>query len=267
MDNENYANPKWGKYWIKFTKEEAEKMGKRIYATDMFDDWDPTGKQIVPMNYVTSYDHPNLGINSALVQINHPEIYDFVDISNSNSQFNEIHYTIDYWVYKKVKESEHPRPVMVDKVYGGPISSRWCGNQIQGAERFWRNLFAGLAATRFHRPPHGNGIGSYAQIHVKSMKMLLDKIDLFNMEPDPWFVSFKADHEIYALASKDRKQFAILFLDGGRPSINLLGNVTFQWLDVTANSWRNKKKVKLNKGFEICTPDNGFWILLIEKVN
>jgi hypothetical protein len=231
----------------------------------MFDDWDPTGKQIVPMNYMTSYDHPNLGLSSSLLQIENPQIYDFIDISNSNSQFNEIHYAINYWVYKKVKQSNYPRPIMVDKVYGGPISSRWCGNQIQGAERFWRNLFAGLAASRFHRQPHGNGIGSYAQIHIKSMKMLLDKIDLFNMEPEPWFISFKAEHEIYTLARKDRKQFAGLFLDGGSPSLNLLGEVTFQWLDVTANSWREKKKVNLTKGYEINVPDSGFWVLLIEK--
>jgi hypothetical protein len=265
MNNENYANPKWGQYWINYVKNKAKKINKKIFASDMFDDWDPTGKQIVPMNYMTSYDHPNLGLSSSLLQIENPQIYDFIDISNSNSQFNEIHYAINYWVYKKVKQSNYPRPIMVDKVYGGPISSRWCGNQIQGAERFWRNLFAGLAASRFHRQPHGNGIGSYAQIHIKSMKMLLDKIDLFNMEPEPWFISFKAEHEIYTLARKDRKQFAVLFLDGGRPSLNLLGEVTFQWLDVTANSWREKKKVNLTKGYEINVPDSGFWVLLIEK--
>ncbi len=267
VDNENYADPKWGEFWISYVKSKAKPKGKTVYVTDMFDDWDPTGRQVVPMNFMTRYDHPNLGINSDLLQIEKPEVYDYIDISNSNTQFNELHYTIDYWVYQKVKNSNHPRPVMVDKIYGGPVSSRWCGNQIQGAERFWRNLFAGLASTRFHRQPHGNGIGAYAQIHIKSMKMLLDKIDLFNMEPDPWFVGFKAGHEVYTLARKDKKQFAILFLDGGRPSINLLGNVTFQWLDVFASHWREKKKVELKKGYEICTPDNGFWVLLINKID
>ncbi len=264
MNNENYSNPKWGEYWISYVKKRAAEKNKTIYATDMYDDWDPTGGEIVPMNYITKYDHPYMGRSSPILQIEKPEIYDYVDISNSNSQFNEIHYAINYWVYKKVKNSENPRPIMVDKIYGGPSNARWCGDQAQGAEKFWRNLFGGIASTRFHREPFGNGINSYAQIHIKSMSMLLNKIDLFNMEPDPWFIAYKGGHEVYTLANKNKKQFAILFFDGGRPSLNLLGNVNFRWLDVTGTKWFEKEDVLLKKGYEINPPDEGFWVLLVE---
>ncbi len=94
--------------------------------------------------------------------------------------------------------------------------------------------------------------------------MLLDKIDLFNMEPDPWFIAYKSGHEVYTLAHKNKKQFAIIFFDGGRPSLNLLGNVSFQWLDVMGNKWLDSREVNLTKGFEINPPDEGFWILLVE---
>jgi hypothetical protein len=265
MNNENYADPAWGQYWIKFIKEKAKKKGKVIYATDMFDDWDPTGGSIVPMNYVTKYDHPNLGRSNGLIQINHPEIYDYVDISNANSQFNEIHYAVAYWVYQKVKNSEHPRPIMVDKIYGGPNNARWCGDQQQGAEKLWRNLFAGIASARFHREPFGNGLSKYAQIHIKSMTMFLNKVDLFRMEPDPWFIAYKGGHEVYTLSDKEKGQYAVLFFDGGRPSVNLLGKVTFQWLDILENRWLEPQNVELTKGYEINPPGESFWLLLITK--
>ncbi len=268
MNNENYAQRKWREYWINYVKDMAKIKSKKVYCTDMFDNWDNTGKRIVPQNNVTLYDHPNHdGAGSIQTMIDHPEIYDFIDVSNNGAQFNEIHYATLYTVYKTVHESDHPRPINVDKIYGGPVNEIWTGGPRQGAERYWRNLFAGLASARFHRPIYGIGLNEYAQLHVKSMSMLLKRIDLFKMQPDPWFVAYKGRHEVYTLANADEGNYAILYLDGGKHAVNLLGNAQIEWLNILENSWLETKEIKLEKGSKISAPDSKFWVAFISLKN
>ena len=266
INNENYADSKWREYWIKYIKNKAKKKSKRVYCTDMFDNWDNTNKRIVPQNNVTLYDHPNHNkAGSIQTVIDHPEIYDFIDVSNNGAQFNEIHYATLYTVYKDIYESDHPRPINVDKIYGGPINATWTGGSRQGAERFWRNLFAGLASARFHRPIYGIGLNEYAQLHVKSMSMLLNRINLFTMQPDPWFVAYKGKHEVYTLTNEKEGKYAILYLDGGEHSVNLLGKVKIEWLNILKNEWLETREVTLKKGSKISAPDSEFWIAYITK--
>lgn len=268
MNNENYTDPRWGQYWISFIRKTAKQKAKRVYTTDMWDDWDITNGNIFPLNYVTSSDHPNIGRANVQVSLDNPQFYDFIDISNNNAQFNEIHYATTYWLYRYVRNSNHPRPINVAKIYGGPVESRWAGNSIDGAERFWRNLFAGCASTRFHRPALGNGLSKYAQIHIKSMAMLLSKINLFRMQPDTGFVCYKGGHEVYALSNQDDKEYALLFLDGGNPSINsapIEGKVTFHWLNIMESLWLEPKEVVVRKSQTCSPPDDRFWALVIKK--
>lgn len=264
MDNENYSDPRWGQYWIAFVRQRAAQAGKRIYAGDMFDEWDNTMGNVVPQNNVTLGDHPNKGRNGVHVMFEHPEIYDYIDVSNNGAQFNEIHYATLYWVYRHVHDSAHPRPINVDKIYGGPVNARWTGGPRQGAERFWRNLFAGLASARFHRPVYGNGLSAYAQKHVKSMAMLLKKLNVFDMQPDPWLVAYKGGHEIYALANAKEGEYALLFLDGGDPNINTSGQATIQWLDILNSQWRQPRSLFIDHTVTIAPPDAGFWVALIK---
>ncbi|MCD6544294.1 MAG: hypothetical protein J7K34_07270 [Flavobacteriaceae bacterium] len=267
INNENYSQMKWREYWISYIKEAAKRKSKKVYCTDMFDNWDNTGKRVVPQNNVTLYDHPNHDkAGSVQTMIDHPEIYDFIDVSNNGAQFNEIHYSTLYTVYRDVHESGHPRPINVDKIYGGPINDIWTGDAEQGAERFWRNLFAGLASARFHRPIYGIGLNEYAQRHVKSMSMLLNQINLFEMEPDPWFVAYKGKHEVYTLANSQEGKYAILYLDGGEHAVNFLGKVQIEWLNILENKWLKTEEVDLKKGTRLKAPDSEFWIAYITKI-
>jgi hypothetical protein len=264
INNENYADSKWREYWIKYIKNKAKNKSKRVYCTDMFDNWDNTGKRIVPQNNVTLYDHANHDLaGSVQTMIDHPEIYDFIDVSNNGAQFNEIHYATLYTVYRDVHKSDHPRPINVDKIYGGAVNDVWTGGPRQGAERYWRTLFAGLASARFHRPIFGIGLNPYAQRHVKSMSMLLDHINLFEMEPDPWFVAYKGKHEVYTLANAEEGKYAILYLDGGKHAVNLLGKVQIDWLNILENEWLDTEEILLGKGSKISAPDSEFWVAYI----
>src|SRR5690606_29012265 len=127
MDNETHVDPEWGAYWSAFIKQKAAEVGVSVYTTEMWD---------------------NHNILSSMHErtINHPEIYDFVDISQNNHQVGQTHY--DRIISLRQKVADHPRPINNTKVYGGTGTY---GTIHDGQERFWRNAFAGVASVRFHR--------------------------------------------------------------------------------------------------------------------
>ena len=88
------------------------------------------------------------------------------------------------------------RPMNYDKsfwfiqCFGDAWSTIQPGNDHLASERLWIGIFSGVAAYRFHRDlpapegwPMGLGLNEVAQTHLSSMRMLLDEIDIFSMEP------------------------------------------------------------------------------------
>ena len=75
-------------------------------------------------------------------------------------------------------------PLTHTKIYGGD-SIDWTHGDEHGVECFWRNIFGG-AATRcvFHRPPYGIGLNEHARKHIRSARILLEEINIFECKPD-----------------------------------------------------------------------------------
>lgn len=119
MDNETNAHPEWGKYWAGYLKNKSHRLNKKIYVTEMWDNWDPTGGN-VPGIRKTQFDgtHTYLKRSTPLNTINHPEIYDFIDISNHNGQLGQVHYETGLWVRNHVAEMDIVRPINNVKIYG-----------------------------------------------------------------------------------------------------------------------------------------------------
>ncbi len=74
--------------------------------------------------------------------------------------------------------------------------------------RFWRNLFASCAASRFHRPADdrwGIGLSPTAQAQLKAMRMLLDELDAFSCVPhNGLLMPLDISSEAYCLADLGR---------------------------------------------------------------
>jgi len=216
MDNETSVTPEWGKYWSEYIKARAKAANVTAHTTEMWDKWDLAHSQ-----HDATFDHP--------------ETYSFVDISQNNHQKGQTHW--DNAQRQRSRISDSVRPLNNVKIYGADTGR--FGNDRDGMERFWRNIFGGLASARFHRPASGLGLGDRAQANIRSMRMLTDRIDIFMCAPHNDLLSNREQNEAYCLANPDR-EYTVYFPDGGEVTLDisrLRKPATLTWLNVLKSRW------------------------------
>jgi hypothetical protein len=280
IDNETKTRPEWGRYWSEYIRKLAEKEGKEIYVTQMWDNWDPTNG-LVP-DAVDQ--HPDLGgwyaqnTNPEMSKwakpsntINDPESYQYIDISNNNAQRGEVHYNTALFVKNHVQFSGNPRPVNNVKIYGGMMNTLgqdgeyWTGFHKDGEERFWRNIFAGHASARFHRPDYGLGLNHVAQHQIKSMRMLTDAMDFFRHIPANHLLINRDENEAYCLAIKG-EEFVIYFTGMGEVALNVPeGKYEVKWLQIRTSQWSITQTMEFPA--KLKTPSDDQWAVFIEKTD
>src|SRR6056297_2374446 len=136
MDNETSGGEAWAVYWAGFIRKRAQEAGVPVNITEMWDAWDLRSEP-----HRRSFDHP--------------ERFDFVDISQNNHQVGETHWNNFQWVRDYI--SEKPRPIDNVKIYGSEADSHG-GSRQDAVEKFWRLIVGGAASARFHRPTAGIGL-------------------------------------------------------------------------------------------------------------
>ncbi|MEQ9379566.1 MAG: hypothetical protein RJP95_01795, partial [Pirellulales bacterium] len=97
IDNETSGEEEWGSYWATYVKQRAAQEKKRVYVTEMWDDWDLTAER-----HKRTFDHP--------------ELYDFVDVSQNNHNKGQKHW--DNFLYVRRYLAGQPRPMNTTKTYG-----------------------------------------------------------------------------------------------------------------------------------------------------
>jgi len=242
MDNETAVTPEWGYYWSDYIKTKAKQAGVKVHTTEMWNHWDLSAKKHDP-------------------SFNHPEIYAFVDISQNNHQKGQKHWDNAQKQTRRI--ASNVRPLNNVKIYGAD-SGRF-GNDRDAQERFWRNIFGGLASARFHRPASGLGLGQKAQANIKSIRMLTDKIDIFNCRPHNDLLSGRQPNEAYCIASPP-KQYAVYFPNGGEVKLNIgtPRKVTVRWLNILQSTWKDPVLSNEEDAVTLRCPDEGFWAALIK---
>ena len=105
------------------------------------------------------------------------------------------------------------RPINNVKIYGADTGKY--GTTRNGLERFWRNIFGGLATARFHRPPNGLGLTETAQASIKSMRTLTNEMDIFTCEPYNDLLSNRIENEAYTFANPGQ-EYAVYFPTAAR---------------------------------------------------
>jgi len=248
MDNETSVTPEWGWYWSEFIKKRAADEGVPVHTTEMWDKWDLAHRQ-----HNGTFDHP--------------EIFSFVDISQNNHQKGQVHW--DNAQKQRKRIANRLRPLNNVKIYGADTGR--FGNTQDGLERFWRNIFGGLASARFHRPDSGQGLNKNAQAHLKSMSMLIARLDIFNTTPDSAsrLLGDRGDNEAYLTYVKGR-QYAVYFPKGGSVRLDLTlekGDFTLRWLDVAKSRWQKPAIVKAPGRPTLTTPAKGHWVALLTKAD
>ncbi len=259
MNNETSTPAQWGQHWIDQIKNAAAEKGISVCTTDMFDDAHK-GREAVHTPIIYS----------------DPDHYDFADISQVNSRnFDRAHWDALDWLLNQV--DRHPRPSNHTKIYGSGYLSFGTGGPEDGVERFWRNILAGSAAVRFHRPPAGNGLNDFAKGSIKAARIVESKVNFWDVEPHMELVSENESNEAY-LAAKPGDSYALYFTNGGSVTLNLTdapGAYEMTWISVslgiTTDTWKGgdwRKLPKTLKGGAPVTlnaPYKGGWVVTLTK--
>lgn len=246
MDNETSGEEAWAVYWAEFVRQRAEQENKSVYLTEMWDDWD-----------LTAAEHRRT--------LDHPERFDFVDVSQNNHQRDETHWQNFLWVRDYI--SDHPRPINSVKIYGAD-DGRHGGDNIDAVEKMWRLIFAGAASARFHRPSSGIGLSALAKTQLRSARMFLEEFNIFKARPDTGhsLLSGREEDEAYLSYIKD-EQYAVFFTGGGQVELQLPGDDRrwqVRWLDIAKSKWVRPQAVSRQK-VSLHAPGDGQWVAVISE--
>ena len=243
MDNETSAEEVWGAYWADFIRQRAARAGKPVCITEMWDAWDLKAGE-----HQRTFDHP--------------ERYDFCDVSQNNQRKGQEHWDNFQWVRQRI--SAKPRPLNTTKTYGadgGPF-----GNNRDGLERFWRHVIGGAASARFHRPDSGLGLSQPAVAALKAARQLESFIRLWEVEPANHLLSDRADNEAY-LAARPGRDYALYFTDGGTVLLDLTGassRFEVHWIDIASGESRKSETIQGGGQSRLAPPGGGPWMAALK---
>ena len=182
-------------------------------------------------------------------------------MSQVNSRtFNQDHWTNVLWLTTQARK--HPRPLNNTKIYSDGQTSFGSGTPVDGVERFWRNLIAGAAACRFHRPTSGIGLNDTAKACIRAARKVETVVPFWDVEPAMQLLSDRAPDEAYLAADLGRK-YMLFFTDGGSVGLDLSGQsgmFELRWVDVRTGEWGGKATLKSGSVVSVMAPGKGPWV-------
>jgi hypothetical protein len=209
--------------------------------------------------------------------LDHPERYDFADVSQNNQKKGQVHWDNFQWALAHV--AKKPRPLNTVKTYGAD-GGRF-GNNRDGIERWWRHVIGGAASARFHRPDSGLGLSKPAAASIRAARMLESLVKLWDVEAANGLLSDRSENEAY-LAARPGQAYALYFCDGGSASpaaggtaslaaggtvgLDLRkapGTFEIRWIDVNAGKWGKRETIRGGRIATIRAPGSGHWVAAI----
>jgi len=244
MDNETSGEEAWGAYWAGHIRKKARQAGKEVCITEMWDDWDLKARR-----------HGRT--------LDHPERYDFADVSQNNQKKGQTHWDNFQWVRAHV--AKRPGPLNTVKTYGAD-GARY-GNTRDGIERWWRHVIGGAASARFHRPDSGLGLSAPAVASVRAARKLESLIKPWDVAPANGLLTDRSANEAY-LAARPGRTYALYFTNGGSVGLDMRrcgGPFELRWIDVTTGQWAKRASLTGGKVVKITAPRKGHWAAAIVK--
>lgn len=238
LDNETSGMEEWATFWDAFLRDKSGETN--INVTEMWDHWD-----------LTSAEHKRT--------LDHPERYDFIDISQNSHKTGEENWNNVQYVFGYIKDQ--PRPVNSVKIYGSDAHEPWLSRGIStkhAVNTFFRNILGGFASSRFHRPPHGLGLGNWSMQSIKTIRKIEEKVKIWDLEAMMGNLSNREENEAF-LAGKAGETYLIYFPQDGEVKLDLSPyskQFELSWISVEDANWG--KGVKLEGGDKISlTPPVG----------
>ncbi|NQU24212.1 MAG: hypothetical protein HQ567_23265 [Candidatus Nealsonbacteria bacterium] len=244
IDNETSAEEAWPVYWTERIRARAKASGKQVCVTEMWDDWDLKAER-----------HRRT--------LDHPERYDFADVSQNNQKMGQVHWDNFQWVRRHV--AGKPRPLNTVKTYGAD-GGRF-GDANDGVERWWRHVIGGAAAARFHRPDSGLGLSKRSTASLAAARKLESLVKPWDVEAANELLTDREDDEAY-LAARPGEAYALYFTDGGRVGLKLddhAGPFQLRWISIATGEWGKEKTIAGGATVTIVAPPKGGWVAAITK--
>jgi hypothetical protein len=243
MDNETSGEEEWGRYWASYIKSRAQREGLTVFVTEMWDAWD-----------IKSEEHRRT--------LDHPELYDFVDVSQNNHNKGEEHWNNAMWMRKYV--SAAPRPINTVKTYGAD-GNKFGHTDQDGVERFLRHLLAGFSSARFHRPPSGLGMSEKARAAIKAVRILESIVPLWKVSPRMDLLGEREENEAY-LAAAPGEAYVLYFTDGGSVDLELRpGAYRLQWINGNTGEAAASSDLPYGPSRTLTAPSAGTWLAAVVK--
>jgi hypothetical protein len=244
MDNETSGEEAWGVYWSEYVRQRAKDAGTQVCVTEMWDAWD-----------LKSEEHKRT--------LDHPERYDFCDVSQNNQKKGQEHWDNFQWVRKHI--AGQPRPLNTVKTYGAD-GGRF-GDNRDGLERWWRHVIGGAASARFHRPDSGLGLSQPAVNSLRAARKLESLIKLWDVEPASELLSERGKNAAY-LAARPGVAYALYFTSGGSVGVDLrqaAGAFDIRWIDIGTGDWARRETIQGGSVVTIKAPATGHWVAAIVR--
>ncbi|HAI14341.1 MAG TPA: hypothetical protein DCM28_21735, partial [Phycisphaerales bacterium] len=250
MDNETKGKSEWGAYWATYIRDKAKQSGVAVQLTEMWDAHDINRKE-----HRQTWEHP--------------ELYDFCDISQNNHNSGQKHWDNIIKFFDTVRKAQRVCPINTVKIYGSD-TGRY-GTAMDAQQRFWRNLFAGIAATRFHRPKTGIGLSQLAQQNLKSARMWIDAVNPIACKPANDLLLDRKENQAYCTADEGRV-YSVYFPTNGSVILQLPAKAkqdqwTLRWLDIQSSQWSKPISVHHeNQQLNLTTPNQaGSCIAVVQR--
>ncbi len=244
MDNETAGAEQWGAYWAEYIKRKGHEKGHQVCVTEMWDDWDLTAER-----------HRRT--------LDHPERYDFADVSQNNQRKGQVHWDNFQWVRRHVASA--PRPLNTVKTYGAD-GGRF-GNTQDGIERWWRHVIGGAASARFHRPDSGLGLSPLAAASIRAARKLESLIPFWEVDAANDLLADREENEAY-LAAKPGALYTLYFTGGGAVKLDLrqhAGRYLLKWINIETGDWGEAGEIQGAAEVPITAPAKGNWVAAIVK--
>lgn len=245
VDNETNGEEAWATYWAEYIRKASDDARKPVCITEMWDDWNLNG----PHHRRT---------------LDHPERYDFVDVSQNNHQKGQKHW--DNFQSLRSRMVRRPRPINTVKTYGAD-GNKFGHTSQDGVARFWRHIIGGAASARFHRPSAGLGLSQPAKAAIRAARKLESVVKLWQMTPnDEWLTDRSAD-EAY-LSAAPNMAYVVYFPQGGSVKVNLdalRGPLLVRWINVNTGDWGPTSELDGGKQQSVDAPSNKNWCAIISK--
>jgi len=246
MDNETNGEEAWGRFWAEFIRERANRAGKQVYLTEMWDDW-------------------NLRADRHKRTFDHPDLYGFVDVSQNNHNRGDEHW--DNFLAVREYLAPRPRPMNTTKTYGAN-GNKFGHTDQDGIERFWRHLLAGAASMRFHRPDSGLGLNDKAVAAIRAARKLESLIPLWSITPAMHLLSERDANEAY-LAAKPGTAYALYLPTGGAVLLDIAAATSplrLRWINIDTGEWGPTADLQPSKTQNIAAPGPGNWAAAIVSI-